>query len=220
VAYTFTRTMPQLVSLVLRKLGAIGVDQTPSAEDTAVVREAFDLRLKEMHALGVLWFNVAGATTDLVLVAGTASKSLSAVTDFLYPVTVKLRIGSDDRDVDIISHREYQAIESKSDSGEPSKVFFAPSGTAYFWPTPSGNYTVKLTYQAIAEDTTASGAPDIPVSMMRSLASVIAFDLVDEFDVDERRAQRIASGAREAIRILTNLNAERVDATPVKASYF
>lgn len=217
--YTFTRTLGQMRSLVLRKLRYLDSSETVSADDAAVVDEAINLRLKELHALGILWFNVAAATTDLALVAGTATKSLSAVTDFLFPVTVQLRIGTEDRNVEIISHREYQAITTKADSGEPEKVMIS-GGMAYFWPTPDAAYTAKLTYNAIAADTNSPDTPDVPVSMLRSLGSLVAWDCADDFGVPEQRMARLKIEAEEAETKLRVLNAERVDATPVQADYF
>jgi hypothetical protein len=217
--YSFTRTLPQFQKMVLRKLRVLDPSETPSADDAATVNEATDLRLKELHALGVLWFNVAPAATDLALVSGTASKSLAAVTDFLYPVTVKLRNGTDDQDVEIISHREYQDIENKADQGEPEKVFIS-NGTAYFWPTPDDNYTAKLTYQAIAADTNNPDAPDVSVAMLRSLATLVAADCADDFAIPEARLQRLLLEAQAAEKTLRTLNAERVDTTRVEVDYF
>jgi hypothetical protein len=220
MSYTFTRTIPQMVEIVLRKLGALGIGETVSPEDKAVVREAIDLRLKELHGLGVLWYNVAGATTDLVLTGGVATKSLSAITDFLFPVTVKLRVGTEDREVDIISHREYHDIDNKADAGEPEKVFFAPGGTAYFWPVPQTGYTAKMTYQAIAEDTTSTGVPDIPASMMRALSAVVAWDLLEEFEVVGAKAASLTQQGKDAEKTIRTLNTERVDITPVEMTSF
>lgn len=219
MSYSFTRTLPQMQKLILRKLRYLDPDETPSANDAAVVNEAIDLRLKELHALGVLWFNVAGSTTDLALTSGTATKSLSAVTDFLFPVSVKLRIGTEDRPVEIISHREYQDITTKEDSGEPEKVFFS-GATAYFWPVPGDDYTVKLTYQAIATDTANPDTPDVSVPMLRSLVTLVAADCADDFGVPEQRVMRLMAEAKEAEKTLRTLNSERVDSTPVAVVYF
>jgi hypothetical protein len=218
-AYSFTRTVPQLVAKVLRKLGAIGIDEATSSEDTAVVREAMDMRLKELHALGTLWFNVAGAATSLTLVSGSASIALG-LSDFLYPVSMKLRIGTEDRDVEIITHAEYQSILDKTETGEPEKVFIASDGTAYFWPTPNANYTAKMTYQAVAEDTNAVGAPDVPVAMQNAFTDLIAGDLVEEFNVPERKATRILDYAKEAERKIRILNSPRVDNVTVEIEFF
>lgn len=217
--YSFTRTLPQFQKLVLRKLRHLDPSETPNADDAALVNEATDLRLKELHALGVLWFNVAGAATDLALTAGVATKSLSAVTDFLFPVSMAVRIGGEDVAMDIISHREYQAIKGKADTGEPEKVMFS-GGTAYFWPVPDVAYTVKLTYQAIAADTNSPDAPDVETAMLRSLVTLVAADLIDDFAIPEARAQRLLLEAQAAERTLRTLNTEKVDSTRVEVDYF
>lgn len=217
--YSFTRTLPQFQKLVLRKLRYLDPSETPSADDAAIVNEATDLRLKELHALGMLWFNVAASATDLTLTADTASKSLAAVTDFLFPVSVKLRISGDDQPVEIISHREYQDIANKTDTGEPEKVFFS-GATAYFWPTPDDAYTVKLTYQAIAADTNSPDTPDVEVAMLRSLVTLVAADCADDFAVPEARVLRLKAEAKAAEMTLRTLNTERVSNTPVTVDYF
>jgi hypothetical protein len=217
--YSFTRTLPQMQKLVLRKLGVLGAGETPSSDDAELVNEAIDLRLKELHALGVLWFNVAGATTNLALVGDTATVSLSAITDFLFPVSVKLRVGDEDQPVDIISHWQYQNISNKSETGEPEQVFFSGS-TAYFWPTPDTNYTAKLTYQAIAADTNNPDAPDVPVSMMRSLVTLVAYDCADAYGTPEPSLLRLQAEAKEAEKTIRTLNSQRVDSTPVEVDHF
>jgi hypothetical protein len=217
--YTFTRTLAQMQALVLRKLRVLDAGETASADQAAIVNEAIDLRLKELHALGVLWFNVSGATTDLALTAGTATKSLAAVTDFLFPVTMKLRIGSEDRDVEIISHREYQAIADKTESGEPDKVMVS-GGTAYFHPVPADDYTAKMTYQAIAADTENPNTPDVHTSMLRSFVTLVASECADDFAVPEPRVLRLLGEAKVAEKTLRTLNTERVDTTTVAPDYF
>lgn len=213
--YTFTRTLTQFRDMVLRKLRVLDPRQTATGVQTELVDEALNLRLKEMHALGTLWFNVSGATSDVALVAGTATASLAAITDLLFPISANLRVGSDDKPIDIITHRQYQALPNKADRGEPEKVFVS-AGVAYFWPTPGANYTVKLTYQAIAADAEDGAAPDVSTGMLKALATLVAADLIDDFAVPEARAQRLLAQAVQAERVVLMLNSPRVDATPVE----
>jgi hypothetical protein len=217
--YSFTRTLPQFQKLVLRKLRYLDPGETPSADDAAIVNEALDLRLKELHALGTLWFNVAGAATSRTLAASSATHSLAALTDFLFPVSLKLVIGAEEYPVEIISHREYQDIQSKTDSGEPEKAFFSGS-TVYLWPVPSTDYTAKLTYQAIADDSNSPDAPDVSLSMMRSLVTLVAADCADDFAVPEQRLLRLNAEAKAAEFTLRTLNTERVDNTTIAPDYF
>lgn len=50
MATSFTRTREQLRDLIGRKIGVKESGQTMDAEDAAIIHEAIDLRLKEMHA--------------------------------------------------------------------------------------------------------------------------------------------------------------------------
>lgn len=215
--YSFTRNREEFANLVLRKLGVIGAGETASADDVSLVHEALDLRLKEFHALNKLWFKVSGALTDVALVAGTST--LSAAADVLYPVSLAIRVSGEDMPVEIIGHEEFQAIPNKEDTGTPEKVLFS-GGVYRFWPVPDANYTGKLTYQQIAADSTAATAPDVQVSMMRSLRNLVAFDLADDFGVSDSTFGRLKAQADIAERTIRALNQQRVDNTTVEAEYF
>lgn len=218
MATSFTRTREEMCDIILRKLGVGAIGQAPAPEDSAVVYEGMDLRLKELHALGILWWQVAGATTNVTLVGGTTTATITP-TDFLFPVTMALRVDDEDFPIEIIGHREYQAIQDKSSTGEPNKVFISGS-TAYFYPTPDTAYTAKLTYQAIADDTAASTAPDVPVACMRAFGVLVASDLADDFSLPEQKVQRLLAQSAMSLRTIQTLNAQRVDTTTVTPEYF
>lgn len=216
--YRFTRTREQLRNRVLSKLRVLDPGEAPTAEDSATVMEAMDLRLKEMHQLGVLWWRVSGATSDLSLTSGSATVTVTA-DGFLFPVSLQLRVGTDDQDIEIISHRQYQAIPNKADTGEPEQAFFDGT-TAYFWPVPNSDYTAKLTYQTTGADTATGVAPDVEVGAMRAFVVIVASDLIDDFQVQEDHARRILSEAQEAWRTIRALNSPRVDSTPVEITSY
>lgn len=215
--YTYSRTRDQIVAKVLRKHGAVAAGATPATADSDIVIEALDLRLKEMHKLGVLWYQVSGAQTDVALTGGTVTAATP--TDYLFAVSMSVRISGEDVPLEIIGHREYQAILNKTDTGEPEKVFVSGQ-TCRFWPVPDTAYTAKLTYQAIAADTIDATAPDIESSMVRSLCNILAYDVADEYGVPEGKLQRMAQEATIAERTIKNLSTERVDVAPVTATYF
>lgn len=217
--YTFTRTREQLRDMIGRKLGVKEAGQTLPAEESEIILEAIDLRLKELHAAGVLWFNVSGGSTSVTLTAGNASASLSAITDYLFPVTFAYVRGTEEVPLTIIGHAEYQAIREKTQSGEPEVAFFSGS-TVRVHPVPSSNTTAKLTYQSIAADTEANTAPDVQASMLRALAVVVAYDLMEDFTVDTKTAQMLSAKYPEAKRTLYELNQERVDATTVAPEWY
>ena len=216
--YSFTRTREQVAAKVLRKLGVIHPSETPAPEDSAIVNEALDLRLKELHGLGILWWQVAGGATDVALSSGVATATISA-TDYLFPITMAVRVGTDDRPLEIIDHLTYQAIETKAETGEPQRVYFNGT-TARFWPVPDANCTAKLTYEAIAADGEAGATPDVRTECLRALTTLLAGDLIDEFNTPEPKASRLIGEASGALKTIRTLNAQRVDSVAVSTDWF
>jgi len=217
--YAFTRTREQMRDMILRKLGEKSDGQAPDAETAEIVYEAMALRLRELHGLGIKWYQVAPSQTTVALVAGTATASLSAVTDFLFPVTAMLTVGTEQREMRIVGHRTYQAIPNKAESGEPELMFTA-GGTAYFWPVPNANGSAKITYEAIAADLVTATAPDLPVEMMRAFAILCAADLVPDFNVKPQQAATIYAQVDGAMKTIRALSAERVDTETVSPDWF
>lgn len=217
--YVFALTREQMARKVLGKLGVLDTHESTSAHDLFVVTDAMDLRLKELHALGILWFNVAGSQTSVALTAGVSTASLSAITDFLFPVSMMLTVGTSQYPLEIIGHAEYMAIQDKATQGEPEQVFISGT-TATFYPVPAQNYTAKLTYQAIAADSETSQPLDLGSGMARAFIDVVAGDLVDEYQVQEPQASRLLVKQSQGMTILRTLNAQRVDNTTIQPSWY
>lgn len=216
--YTFTRTLAQMRDIVARKIGIKETGQTLPAEEAAIVDEAMNLRLKELYRLDLLWWQVAGAQTSVVITGGTATATISA-TDYLFPVSLMLTVGTEQQPVEIIGHREYQAIPDKASTGTPEKAYISGT-TVRMYPVPLSGGSLQLTYQAIAADVETGVAPDVPVEMMRAFAHVVAVDLIDDFDIEPNRAARLMAGSEPAMRTIRALNQQRVDATTVTVDYF
>lgn len=216
--YTFTRTLAQMRDMIARKLGVKAEGQNLSAEEANIVDEGLNLRLKELHRLDLLWWQIAGAQTSVSITGGMATATISA-TDYLFPVSLMLTVGTEQQPVEIIGHREYQAIPDKASTGTPEKAYVSGT-TVYMHPVPLASGSLKLTYESVAADVEAGAAPDVPVEMMRSLACVVAADLIDDFDVDAQRAARLMAGVEPAMRTIRALNQQRVDATTVTVDYF
>lgn len=216
--YAWTLTRANLIASILRKLGVLGAGDSVQPEDSVVVAEALDARLKELQTLGVLWWNVSGAQTSITLTGGTATATISP-SDYLLPVTMMLDVGTEQQPIRIISHREYQEIPTKTEQGEPETVFIDGT-TCRFWPVPKANGTAKLTYQSIAADTENGSAADVPVGMIRSLSEIVAADLVNEYNPPADRAGRLLAGRVEALRTLKMLKREPVDAATVAPDWF
>lgn len=217
--YTFSLTREQMARKILQKLGAQDPIETVQAHDLAVVSDAIDLRLKELHALGILWFNVSGAQTDVAMSAGVATASISAITDFLYPVSLMLQIGNEQQPIEIIGHSQFQTIPDKLTQGEPEVALF-DGATIRLHPVPNIAYTAKLTYQAIAADAEVASALDLGAGMARSFIDVVAGDLVDDYTVSEPHASRLLMKQASALTMLRTLNAQKIDTTQVAPNWY
>lgn len=214
-AYSLTRE--QLRDRILRKLRVLGADDHASSADADIVYEAIDLRLKELHILGLLWFKTSAATTNVTVTANVATAT--APTDLLYPVS--LTMADDTKPLYHISHQAYQSIEHKAQPGFPEVYHYSPAnGLIYIWPTPEASYTAKLTYEKIIENTAASTAVDVPSWALKSLTTLCASDLADDFEIPEDRVQRLMAEAAQAEMRLKVLNAPAYEYSPVEADNF
>jgi hypothetical protein len=211
MSFSFTRTRLQLADMVLRKLGVLERGVTAASADTDVVYEAIDLRLKEMHRLGIVWRN----TTRNTLSATTSVVSLSASTDVLFPISCMVVDGSRDEPLELINLRQYAQIPNKAESGVPQKIVHNGGAEFKVWPVPTSDTTIKVFYEAFADDTTAGSAPDVDVSMLRWLKDIIAYDVADDFRVAQPRIMRFKQEAHEAEINIRRLNAPQVDYSDV-----
>lgn len=211
MSFSFTRTREQLRDLVLGKLGIIGRGETAVSADGDLVFEAIDLRLKEIHRLGIFWRNTTRNTLSFTASAATAS----ATADVLFPISMTVRDQSRDEPLEIISLRQYAQIDDKTETGVPEKVVHNGSSSFVLWPVPTADTTIKLLYQSFADDTAASTAPDVEVSMLRWLKDIIAYDIADHFGVPEQKMARLERESLRAEQNIRMLNTERVDYTDV-----
>jgi len=211
---TFTRTREQLRTLVLGKLGVYSVGETISSDDSNLVYEAIDLRLKEMHRLGVFWRKVTSVPVTFSLSASIATASAGAG-EVLFPIRLTYTNGSQDDPIRIIGKDEYADIPDKTRGGNPEVAMWKGGSEFIFYPVPTADGTGKLLYEKIADDTAASTAPDVEVSMMRWLKDIVAYDLGDHFGLPEARMVRLEREAKAAELNIRKLAVERTDYTPV-----
>ena len=222
MSYSYTRTRDQLAILVLRKLGIIAANvSTANTADAELAYEAIDLRLKEMHRLGVVWRNVSNTPLSFAVTANVATASATA--DIQFPIALFLTENSMDKPVEIISVTKYAAIENKAETGLPTMAMWENHGAPQhfrFWPVPTATTTAKLVYEKIATDTTAGAAIDVDTSMIRWMRDIICYDLGDQYGKSEQTMMRYMMESEKAERNIRKLNAQRVDYSPVAVDSF
>jgi len=200
--------------MVLRKLGVLGAATSVVSADADIVYEAIDLRLKELHENGIIWRKVDKVPATFSVTAGVATAH-AATNDILFPIKMMISDGAMDEPLEIIGAMEYARLEDKTLAGIPTKAVWKGSTEFAFHPIPVTGHTVKITYEKIADDTSAGSAADLDVSMLRSIKDMIAYDIADDFGVDEAKIQRLAQEAAMAEKTVRKLTAERKDFTRV-----
>ncbi len=217
MSVNFTRTREQLADLVLGKLGVLGSGASGESADRQVIYDHMDMRLKELHRHGTFWRKTATTPTNITLSAATSS--ISATTDMLFPVAMSIRYQNIDYPVEIIDKTRYEAEPDKIATGMPEKAV-VDGGTFLFVPIPDQAYVARLTYEKITDDTTASTAPDVEVSMLRWLKDILAYDVADHWGINEQKVMRFAQESMIAEKNIRKLNAERVGWGTVAVDYF
>ena len=210
---SFNRTRTQIATMVLAKLGIGARGQTQLSADTDLVYEAMDMRLKEMHRLGIFWRKVE--TVPLTFSVGSGIISASATIDILFPISLTFTNGSNDDPMEIISPLQYAKIEDKSQTGNPQRAVWDRSAKFTLWPIPVADGTMKLLYEKVADDTSAGAVIDIDVSMLRWMRDILCYDCGDYFRKDDNLMMRYKAEAEIAEKNIRKLNNVQVDYAPV-----
>ena len=220
MTYSFSRTREQVATMVLKKLGVIGGTQTSANYSAGAdeVYEAADLRLKELHRLGIVWRYVPEEALSFTVSAGV--NSASATADIQFPIALAIADGSRDQPVDLINVRQYTAIEDKTETGLPVKAVWMGGANFTFWPVPTATTTAKLVYEQHATDSTAGSAFDVDVSMVRWLRDIICYDVGEYYGKSDQTMMRYMGEADKAERNIRKLNAQRVSYATVAVDDF
>ena len=211
---TFSRTRTEIAQRVGGKVLKVGAVTLASA-DFDTIYEAIDLRLKEIHKLGVFWRKVTSVPVTFSLSASVATASAGAG-DILFPIACTFVNGSVDDPVEIIGIPEYAAISNKTETGNPQQVLWKGGSEFIFWPVSSANGTAKLTYEKIADDSSAGAAIDIDVSMIRCMIDLVKYDVSDDYGVPETTISRWKIEADKAERDIRKLSVQHTDYMPVR----
>ena len=211
---SFTLTRTQIAQRVLGKVIKIGATSAATA-DADTVYQAVDLRLKEAHKLGIFWRKVTSVPVTFSLTASVATASAGAG-DILFPLSLTFTNGSLDDPVDIIGIPEYAAITDKNRSGNPEQALWKGGSEFIFYPIPSADGTAKVTYEKIADDTSAGAAVDVDVSMLRCLIDLVKYDVADDYGVPEQTQVRWQAEADKAEKDMRKLGAPRVSYDTVR----
>jgi hypothetical protein len=139
-------TVREITDGALMDIGAVGVGETPSAEDRKLAYTRLQWLLQEWSDGGLAVPSVVQEAITLVgsqssyTVGENGSPDLSTVRpEQIIGAFIRDSSGYDHH-IEVIGEKAYRKLSSKTTESRPKKLWYnatAPNGTVYVWPTPS-----------------------------------------------------------------------------------
>lgn len=223
--YDFTLNRNQIVNAALRKLGVLGLTESPTAEMTANASEALNAMLKSWQSRGVLLSTESWQKIDLV--SGTATYDLATeiTDDDVFNIRqAYVRQGTGDSELDIISQAEYGRINVKTTSGTPFALVInrttSPSVTLFPVPNSSTDDLYILCEEKLADMDSATASIPLESFWLNALIYGLAVEVGPEYGVISQIFQFLVQKAEREFRMAkSKTNNERVTYPHLAPSY-
>lgn len=194
--YDFILTRNELIEESYRKCGVLADGEYISAEQLSTGNKKLNSILKKWEGDGChLWTYL---TDTLTTTSGQAYKDVPTTNGLAYIEKAYVVVSSNDIEIDRITRREYEDIQTKTDPGQPT-VFahFVAEGRVYFWPRPDATYTVKLFgLKRLKDWETADSTGEFPARWMDAIRYALAVDLAEDYTLPLREIQYLDSKAQ------------------------
>lgn len=205
---SWAQTAGELVRSALEHMQIIDAGEVPSGADNAVCLRALDGLLKELPSFGYLWPEYK-VDQSVSWSSGTPSY-VTLPTDFLAFPFVRISDGSSLIEFDITQWLALDATQRASTATKPTH-FYLSGSTLLFYPIPTADPVVKLSYQSKMDDANNSSIPDIPQSWLNALPFGIAYECRLKYgvpaDVRAELKQSWEEKLLQLMRYTTPLNA-------------
>lgn len=205
---TWSLTSADVIQGALELCQAVGVDQIVSPEDEAVCLRALNGILKELPLHGIGWPKVSSANTSVAWTIGTPSIVVFPADYFGVPVLKYTDPNARLQLLRPIRKVEFERLDSAATAPYPLYFYEAPDKSVYLWPAPTQNPGLKLTYQAIVSDTTATATPDIQQAYLNGLQYWVAEEVKIKFDVPANISMQIREKFLEKRTLMTQWSVE------------
>jgi hypothetical protein len=197
----------EFVSLVLKKLGALGAGESASPEDYADAKRLIDATLKSMHADGLLWWGVK--TADVAFTSSSTPRPSDC--------SECVHASWNSYPMRVIQRTEYERIQNKQEAGRP-EVLFDDGENLHIWPVGEGS--VRLTYQRELLSTSQGAEMDMPSSVLMPMLDFMAYRIEQWFDVPPQKLARIVQDGQRARLDIQALANGRTEEAPVQVDYY
>lgn len=182
--YDYSLTRDQIIARAYRLVGATSTDQALTAAQLSDGVISLNSMIKEWQNDHIFLWTLREFTIDLV--AGTASYAIEDDPAIMDLDSAQVRIGTQDRPLQVVSWREYFDLPDKTNAGTPELVCIDArlTPTLYFWPTPNDSTQdfrgLGIAKLKDAETSGAAGTMDFTQRWFGALAYGLALELAPE----------------------------------------
>jgi hypothetical protein len=202
-----------LLTLALKDIGALGIGQSISAEDTADALATLNMMLGQWQAERLSVYHLIDTA---VQATGALSYTVGPGGDFNAPRPIKIesafvRLNNIDFPCMLIPSREdYNRIGIKTLSSLPNAVYYDAAfslGTVYFWPVPNASYELHITtMDALPQFSTPGAQINLPAPYLAAIRYNLGVYLAPSYQLDPMRA--LVALAANAKRVVKRMNVQ------------
>ncbi len=181
---TATQTNEAICRAALRKIGAVALDETPTADEVETARLALERLLKSWQNRGYLLWSVSSLSVTLTTAVSYSMTPARPVQIH----NVNFRRSGIDLPMIELTRQEYDRLPNKSATGTPTQFYYdrqKEAGTLYIWPglaTAAGE-TLQVTYARELADVDLDDPVDVPSEWWDATVYNLALRLVADFGV-------------------------------------
>lgn len=181
---TVTKTVREICTAAMRKIGVVANDASATAADMQTAKDGLDRMLKHWQNYGFQLWAVADQTVALTT---SAAHTMSPVRP-VQVLSVRYNDGSTESPMGRMTRDEYDTLPDKDATGRPSSWYYdrqREDARLYVWPVMAsvGIETLEVTYQREIEDADLDDAVDVPGEMYNAVVYALASELTDDFMV-------------------------------------
>jgi len=217
----------KLINRVARIVGAVDKGQTLDSKldsDFALalnmIFKELDLEFANLHAISTATFTTIAGQQDYTTSDGIPN-NINEIKTATYQFS-----GLDERKLEIISYEKFESFVDKTTQGDPnflllSKEITVASRTISLYPVPQDNKSLKLRYWRRIFDVDSSNDDlDMPPESYSYLTWRLAEDMMEEFNIPDVKAQRIAQKTLRLWERLKGRMTPKVTNYPVEERMF
>lgn len=197
MAVTATYTYREICEDSLRKIGVIAKDEGAEADDIATASRAMQRMLKSWQNKDIELFTVASQSVALTTAASYTMNPVRPIS----VDQVNLKSGGRETPMTRMTREEYDSLPIKTTTGTPTSFYYDRQREAallYVWPVLSvaAGQTLEVTYTREIEDVSLEAAVDLPGEWYDAAVYGLADRLVDDYNIRDPRATRVAIRAK------------------------